>query len=446
MNRNENRRVQSSLVDMLLEEHFGEPAVDQSARESAAPQRRLLAGPSLRTHRLAAAALALVGIGVVVAVATLRRGEIDGGRTADGGGFATRGGARQDPAPQDPAPRGSGSEDAPLFSMPWFDDFDTAAASARESGKDVIVFHYFPRNEHAFASDTAYLERMIPRTMRSEDFANGIADKYVLVVFIGSSALAADKSDPERYLELYHRFINCGAPAVLVADADANPLAKIDIYGGAGPDGLPKSKTSAEFIRDVRLASSEGRRLFRAVAKAVRDYEAAASAVGQADGELVLERLAEGVLDLFQETRGSIHRERLLPIMLQVINSENVVLRDRAVLALLRMYCVPPQAIVKAEEIDPENEKGMLDLTTNASMRVGISNESVEHFLGRVDRLLEKGAKDQSILEAVLAKAAELALDVMRDRKRAIGYARQLEGLVDDPAAYARLLDRVLGN
>lgn len=240
----------------------------------------------------------------------------------------------------------------------WLYDFDEAAAVAAESGKDLLV-------DFTGSDWCGWCHKLNDEVFDHQVFLDGVADQYVLVKldFPRSEEAKAKVPNPERNAELQAEHGVRGFPTILLMTAEGEAFAQTG-YQDGGPEA---------YLEHLGEIHRTGRATLERIGEVVAAFEAA-------EGEAKLTALG-AVLDLLaDQEEGSPFTSQLIPHANTAftLDAENKAgLKLRAVEALLSIGSMSDECESAAAELDPKNEKGLLERVVGAKMSAIASLEDV---------------------------------------------------------------------
>lgn len=307
--------------------------------------------------------------------------------------------------------------------LEWFADFDTAAAAAKKANKDLLV-------DFTGSDWCGWCIKLHKEVFDHQEFDAGVKDHFVLVAldFPHGEEAKAKVPNPDRNKELSEQYGIQGFPTVLLMTPDGEVFGKTG-YQAGGP---------AKYVESLDKMRTEGKKNLAEVKALVKQYDATEGA----DHQRVL---ASAVELLGRMEADQVGVEEIAAIALDALASEDAALVEKAVVALLKTGQADEACMTKAEALDPDNKKGLLDYTTRSAMMKVQDDESAKAFLVKFDHLIEKGAKDLEMFEGMLANAARWSAGPLKNKEAAVKYAKLLKEKAKDPAEHAELLKQILG-
>lgn len=240
----------------------------------------------------------------------------------------------------------------------WLYDFDEAAAAAAESGKDLLV-------DFTGSDWCGWCHKLNDEVFDHQVFLDGVADQYVLVKldFPRSDEAKAKVPNPERNAELQAEHGVRGFPTILLMTAEGDAFAQTG-YQAGGPEA---------YLEHLGEIHRTGRATLERIGEVVSTFESA-------EGEAKLTALG-AVLDLLADQEGgSPFISQLLPHANAAftLDAENKAgLKLRAVEALLSVGSMSAECETAAKQLDPKNEKGLLERVVSAKLTAIASLEDV---------------------------------------------------------------------
>lgn len=240
----------------------------------------------------------------------------------------------------------------------WFYEFDAAAAAAAESGKDLLV-------DFTGSDWCGWCHKLNDEVFDHQVFLDGVADQYVLVKldFPRSDEAKAKVPNPERNAELRDTHGVRGYPTILLMTPEGKAFAQTG-YESGGPEA---------YLAHLDEIHRTGRATLERIDEVVAAFEAA-------EGEAKLTALG-AVLDLLtDQEEGSPFISQLVPHASAAfaLDAENQAgLKLRAVEALLSVGSMDAECEAAAKQLDPQNEKGLLERIVKAKLGAIASLEDV---------------------------------------------------------------------
>jgi thiol-disulfide isomerase/thioredoxin len=232
----------------------------------------------------------------------------------------------------------------------WYYEFDAAAEAAAESGKDLLV-------DFTGSDWCGWCHRLDDEVFAHQAFLDGVADKYVLVKldFPRSEEAKAKVPNPERNAELRDAHNVRGYPTILLVTAEGQAFAQTG-YQAGGPEA---------YLEHLGEIHRTGRATLERIGEVVDTFE-------KAEGKAKLTALG-AVLDLLGDQQpGSPFINTLVPHASAAftLDADNRAgLKLRAVEALLSIGTMDERCEAAAKELDPKNEKGLLERVVGAKMQ-----------------------------------------------------------------------------
>ncbi|MEO0651634.1 MAG: thioredoxin family protein [Planctomycetota bacterium] len=317
----------------------------------------------------------------------------------------------------------------------WFADYDEALAAAKEQEKDLLV-------DFTGSDWCGWCIKLDNEVFSHDEFLTGVADDFVLVKldFPRSEEVRAKVPNPERNQELSDAWGIGGFPTVMLVNTDGQPFAQTGYRPGGPVDYVA-------FLDKIASQGKAARVKFDRVASAFEQADAAgrATALGS-----VLDLLDE--VAAFQEELGT-QSPLTKPLLGMVRESvpiegeEHAELELRAFKALLQNGIYDDELGALIQTADPDNAKGLLEITLLAGLQ---SMQSVEDVQAWVDHAVEMSGKltfvDEQVHADVLFNIAYLSHRYLEAPERAAAFAKQtLELKVITNEQQLAILAEILG-
>jgi len=296
----------------------------------------------------------------------------------------------------------------------WFADFDTAAAEAKKAGKDLLV-------DFTGSDWCGWCIKLHKEVFGHEEFTKGVENNFVLVAldFPHDEEVMAKVPNPERNRELQEKYGITGFPTVLAMTPDGEVFGRTG-YQRGGVE--PYLKSLEEMLTTGKATLADSKKI---------EAEFAA-----AKGEARTAVLNRAIATLEGMEPDAVGIAVFAGVAKHGLKSEDQAVQLAAVNALLTSGQQDDATITIAEKLDPENENGLQDHIVMAKMKAVSDKESALAFMDALDDLVVLGAKDDKLLETMLAQAAGWAFGAMKDKERAGKYADLLTDYAADVSKY----------
>jgi thioredoxin-related protein len=307
--------------------------------------------------------------------------------------------------------------------LEWYADFDVAAAAAKKANKDLLV-------DFTGSDWCGWCIKLHEEVFDHAEFEAGVKDHFVLVAldFPRGDEAKAKVPNPERNKELSEQHGIKGFPTILLMTPDGEVFGKTG-YQAGGP---------VTYVESLDKMRTEGKKNLAEVKSLVKQYDAT-------EGEDHQRVLVTAIDLLSRMDADQIGIDEIAAIVLDGVEAEDLALQEKAIVALLKSGQADEACMAKAEALDPDNKKGLLDYTTRGAMTSVHDDESAKAFLTKLDHLIAKGAKDVEVLEGMLANAARWTAGPLKDKEASVKYAKLLKEKAKDPAKHTDLLNSILG-
>ncbi len=307
----------------------------------------------------------------------------------------------------------------------WVGDFDKAVAQARAEHKDLLV-------DFTGSDWCGWCIKLHGEVFEHEAFLSSAKKDYVLVAldFPNAPEVKARVPNPERNAELAKKYGVQGYPTVLLMTADG------DVFGRTGyQPGGPEA-----YVTHMGELRSAGRPGLEAAIKSVAAIQAATgdeqvALLGKAIDELAAldpekawgAKLAEGVR-----------------VAVTLDKDGTLGLRERAVVALFKSGHAGDAERKLATELDPKNEKGLLEQAVEAQCQSVASKEDVAAAVPAIKALAAFAIQDKERAQRILVNGAYWAWKVTEDLETAkflAGKAKELG--IEDPR-FRQVIEQIL--
>tara|TARA_R110002072_G_scaffold228234_17_gene385544 strand:+ start:399 stop:1403 length:1005 start_codon:yes stop_codon:yes gene_type:complete len=305
----------------------------------------------------------------------------------------------------------------------WIADFDVAVAAAKKANKDLLV-------DFTGSDWCGWCIRLHKEVFDHPEFQAGVEKHFVMVAldFPRAEEIKAKVPNPERNKELQNKYGVRGFPTILLMTADG------EVYGRTGyQKGGP-----VPYVESLDKMRIEGKKNLAEIKDLVGKFEVAQGVSRTAVVGMAIEKLAGMSGD-------AVGIAQLATIAKVALQSEDLAVQEKAVTALLKTGQGDAACNAKALELDPDNKKGLFEITVQAAMQSVTDDASAKAFLKALDGLVEKGAKDAGLLESMLVNATRWTSGPLKDEAASKKYGKLLKEHAKDPAKHAKLLDKVLG-
>jgi len=307
--------------------------------------------------------------------------------------------------------------------LKWYDDFDVAAAAAKKANKDLLV-------DFTGSDWCGWCIKLHKEVFDHAEFDQGVKDHFILVAldFPRGEEAKAKVPNPERNRELQTKYGVRGFPTILLMTPEGDVFGKTG-YQAGGP---------AKYVESLDKMRTEGKKNLVEIRALTEQYGAAQGA----DRQKILATAINKLGGMKSDTVGI---DAIAAIVRDGLTAEDAKLVEKSVLALLKSGQGDDAVVAKAEKLDPDNQKGMLDYAAQGAMMKVKDDASAKAFLQKLDTVLAKGAKDADLLEGMLANAARWTAGPLKDKVASIKYAKLLKEKAKDAAKHERLLKQILG-
>lgn len=308
----------------------------------------------------------------------------------------------------------------------WFDDFDAAAAAAKEQGKDLLV-------DFTGSDWCGWCIKLHDEVFEHDIWMEGAQKDYILVAldFPRAEEIKAKVPNPERNEELQAKYGVRGFPTILMMTSDG------EVYGRTGYQAGGPEKY-LEHMAELR----KGREQLMAAKTIASDFEAATDDVGRW-------KLWLAAVTIYEEAPAgapflpSLDAPVRFALTADADNKKGS--KSRTVLALLRSGLATEADIAMAAELDPTNALGMMDYVAEAKFSVVRDDTSAKAALATLDQVHELGFKDSALAFRLNFQAAHWCAGPLSDAEGKVKYATRAKAIGSDDKNEMLLLDEWIG-
>ncbi|MAF65548.1 MAG: hypothetical protein CMJ84_07805 [Planctomycetes bacterium] len=308
----------------------------------------------------------------------------------------------------------------------FLNDFDEAAALAREENKDLFV-------DFTGSDWCGWCIKLDEEVFSHEAFLVEARKDFVLVALDfprGDEAKAA-VPNPERNDELREKYGIRGYPSCLLMTADGDVYAQTG-YQKGGPE---------KYIEHLRELRKTGRKALEDVLALVKRFEAT-------EGDARLAVWEEIITLLESLDAGSAIARRLAGPVKTALEQDpdNAAGRKlRAIKALLAAGLADDAVLAGARELDPKNEAGLLELVVAAQMEAVDSEEAVRAVCVAIAELDALGPiQDQELAFRFYLNAAAWNDRFLEDSEAAKKFAAKAKAIGTENERILEMLDGIL--
>lgn len=305
----------------------------------------------------------------------------------------------------------------------WHADFDEAVKVAKAEGKDLLV-------DFTGSDWCGWCIRLNKEVFDHAEWLDEVKKDWVLVAldFPRAEAVKAKVPNPERNRELQGKYNVQGFPTILLMDAEGT------VYGRTGyREGGPAPYL--EHMKELRTSGKE----------AIARIAAMQVEIVQAKGKKLDELIGQAIDMLAKTSSDQPGADKIAAIARMGLSKDK--LAESALMALLKSGTAEADDYAKAEELDPKNEKGLLEQCVAAKMGSVSSEEMIATVLASIDALLESGPiKDKEIAKNVYANAAFWNHRFTKNAEAAKRYAEMLKEVAGDDQRFAGLFKMINGD
>lgn len=287
----------------------------------------------------------------------------------------------------------------------WVEDFDEAAAIAKEQGKDLFV-------DFTGSDWCIWCIRLHDEVFVHDEFLSYIEEDYVLVKLDFPRDPEIPVPNPERNRELANLYDISGYPTVLLMTADG------DVFGQTGyQQGGPEP-----YVEHLKELRAEGREALSEVVAFLEKFDAA-----EGDAKLELLDSAIGRLEALGDNP-ALARKLNAPVKwaLEADADNERGLKLRAVKALVSAGQMDDDVLAAANELDPDNAEGLKERVVEAQFMSVMNDEDAKAACDSLAGLLEDGVHDQDVGFQLCFTAARWCSspNLLDDAERAATFAK----------------------
>lgn len=307
----------------------------------------------------------------------------------------------------------------------WYDDFDVAAEVAKKEGKDLLV-------DFTGSDWCIWCVRLDKEVFAHEEFLTAAKEQYVLVAldFPNTEEVQAQVPNPERNAELKGKYGVKGFPTVLLMNADGEAFAQ----AGYRPDG---PEPYLEHMMEIRAPGLEELAKHK---KFIEAFEAA-------EGDAQVAAWEKATVRMEELEEGSLFAVLFVPVVKWAFEADADNAKGfklRAVEALMAVGHADDAVLQAAREVDPKNEKGLLEQSVQAQFQSVNDDVTAQAALEALDVLHPLGFKDSELGFDLLYTAAHWAAGPLQDPERAKKYAAAAKAIGTEDAEPLERLDKIL--
>ena len=308
----------------------------------------------------------------------------------------------------------------------WFDDFDVAAAAAKEQGKDLLV-------DFTGSDWCGWCIRLHDEVFKHEVWVEAATKDYVLVAldFPRAQEIKDKVPNPERNEELQAKYGIRGFPTILLMTADGEVFGQTG-YQAGGPEKYIEHMGELRKGRDQLMHARSIAEDFAAAADDAARWELWGAAVA------IYEEAPAGAPFL-----ASLNEAVRFALTADADNAKGA--KARTVHALLKSGLATQEDTVLAEELDPKNELGMMDHVAMARFSVVRDDKSARAALAMLDRVHELGFKDSQLAFQLNFQAARWCAGPLADPESKVKYATRAKAIGSENTDQLALLDEWIG-
>lgn len=308
----------------------------------------------------------------------------------------------------------------------WFDDFDAAAAAAKEQGKDLLV-------DFTGSDWCGWCIKLHDEVFQHDTWMESAQKDYILVAldFPRAEEIKAKVPNPERNEELQAKYGVRGFPTILMMTADG------EVYGRTGYQAGGPEKY-LEHMQELR----KGREQLMAAKTIASDFEAASDDAGRW-------KLWLAAVTIYEEAPSgapflpSLDAPVRFALTADADNKKGS--KGRTVLALLKSGLATEADIAMAAGLDPKNDLGMMDYVADAKFSVVRDDVSARAALVALDQVNELGFKDTELAFRLNFQAANWCAGPLSDDEGKVKYATKAKAIGSDSKEQLAMLDEWIG-
>lgn len=310
----------------------------------------------------------------------------------------------------------------------WYAEFDAAAAAAKEQGKDLFI-------DFTGSDWCGWCMKLEEEVFSHPEFLDAVKKDFVLLAldFPRSEEVKAKVPDPEQNAALRDKYGVTGYPTVLLMTPDGVVF---------GRTGYQRGGAEA-YVQHVAELREKGKKALADVKEFEKSYETA-------EGEKKTELRDQAIEKLGGMKPTEIGAEVYADVVSKAVTDESTPeeVKIRGMKALLKSGKADDAVKAKVRELDPKNEKGLLEILVNQEIaRTRAEKEAVAAAMQKIEDLDALGPiHDEKIAANLYTLAALFNYKYLDRKEEAKKWAQKAKDAgVENPRAQA-FLDQVLGS
>ena len=293
----------------------------------------------------------------------------------------------------------------------WYEDFDQAAAAAKEQKKDLLV-------DFTGSDWCGWCIKLNEEVFDHDEFREGIAENYVLVAldFPRGAEPKAKVPNPKRNEELKNKYAIRGFPTILLMNADGV------VYGQTGyQPGGPEA-----YLKHIDELRSKGRGDLERIEKIVNGYKAAA----EADKTKAMGAILDALDGLPADSPFKSFLVDTAHDAFEIDPENKAGLKLRALTAISKSGKHTKELLAMAIELDGKNAVGAYEAAVWSQFMAVRDPDGAKVAIAQLDKLNEfKYVESTTAFLLNLTAADWCTRDGMKDLERSKGYAVRAQGI-----------------
>lgn len=307
----------------------------------------------------------------------------------------------------------------------WYDDFDEAAAAAKEQNKDLFV-------DFTGSDWCGWCIKLDKEVFAHDEFLVPAKENYILVAldFPSGEEAKAKVPNPRRNEELQAKYDVGGFPTILMMTADGEVFAQTG-YQKGGPE---------KYIEHMTEIATSGKKAMVEVKVVLDAFKAAEGDAKVAAWEKVAASLA--ALDQGSPFAGMLAEAVRWAITYDTDNSKG--LKLRAVTALLDRGLFDDDLFAAGIELDPKNESGLYEKVVEGRFNNVQDDSTARAAIKALEGLAAVGFKDKETGLMMTFNAARWCDGPLEDAEMAKKLATAALALEPDDEDMIEALEEII--